>query len=403
MIWGYPYFWKHPYQSLPYWELTYYPFQRSMMFLFPFGGICDQKALKLQVDYVLNAFFSVKTLVLVRAYNQQFQGTILLVFFAFQGIRKDFGASHFLFQQKGRKQTPSPQESCKTITGLRISEWTRTQTKKSEGPCFSWLVLLDLQFSPVFEILSFSGWDTCAVVLFFLKVWLSWLPFCWDIMGVMACILVPISTKIWNPRGFSLQKFFVHACTSPRIAILLLLQVSFRYEMWPTLWTHIFRYLKWRNPEPYGYFGGWVYPIPPHTVLQSSNLRTQFCFSLGVLNHCEAHQFEMQSPPVWKDKMDGWKWWFPTISYMERLYIIQFDSQAFINWWRFQVPDICTYTHIILYCFLLYYIIFFLLYYIILFFIIFYYFILYCFILYNITLYYIILYYILYYIIIIII
>ena len=55
MIWGYPYFWKHPY-----------------------GKPCKSK------DYFLNGF-SVKTIVLVGIYNQQFQGTIILMVFDFQG------------------------------------------------------------------------------------------------------------------------------------------------------------------------------------------------------------------------------------------------------------------------------------------------------------------------------
>lgn len=36
-------------------------------------------------DYCLNAF-CIKTIVLIRIYNQQFQGTILLMVFDFQGI-----------------------------------------------------------------------------------------------------------------------------------------------------------------------------------------------------------------------------------------------------------------------------------------------------------------------------
>ena len=48
MIWGYPYFWKHPYilPILPSWEASHIPNPfgpfESIVFLFPFGGIFDR-------------------------------------------------------------------------------------------------------------------------------------------------------------------------------------------------------------------------------------------------------------------------------------------------------------------------------------------------------------------------
>ena len=43
--------------------------------------------LEVQVDYFLNGF-SVKTIVLVGIYNQQFKGTILCMVFDFQGLSR---------------------------------------------------------------------------------------------------------------------------------------------------------------------------------------------------------------------------------------------------------------------------------------------------------------------------
>ena len=49
-------------------------------------------SLEVQVDYFLKGF-SVKTIVLVGIYNQQFKGTILFMVFDFQGINKESIAS----------------------------------------------------------------------------------------------------------------------------------------------------------------------------------------------------------------------------------------------------------------------------------------------------------------------
>ena len=59
-------------------------------------------ALEVQADYFLNGF-SVKTIVLVGIYNQQFKGTILFMVFDFQGVyiyahpHYRFGTFMFLF------------------------------------------------------------------------------------------------------------------------------------------------------------------------------------------------------------------------------------------------------------------------------------------------------------------
>ena len=252
------------YQSLPFWELTYpiCPSKGRWIFLFPFGGICDQKALKLQVDYVLNGFFFCKDSCFSKGLQSTISGNYSFSVLCLPGIRKDFGATHFLFQQKGRKQTPSPQESCKTITGLRISEWTRTQTKKVNDPVFrGWFFWISSfhqflrsyhsQGGIVVQLYLFSskfGWVDFHVVE---TSWVSWL--------VSWCRYPPrIEILGDSPSRSSLFMLvrLLEAVTSFTASI-------FRYDMWPTIWTHIFRYPKWRNPEPYGYFWGWVvYPYP---------------------------------------------------------------------------------------------------------------------------------------------
>ena len=61
-------------------------------------------SLEVEVDYFLNGF-SPKTSVLVRVYNQQFQGTMLLMVFDFLGLRRCF-----LFGCTGKKVSPYDDE-----------------------------------------------------------------------------------------------------------------------------------------------------------------------------------------------------------------------------------------------------------------------------------------------------
>ena len=85
--------------------------------LFSFSvAYVTKKTLNLQVDYVLNVFFfSVKTLVLVRAHNQEFQGTILLMFFDFQGYEKISEPHIFFSNKKEENRLRAPKKVVKQL------------------------------------------------------------------------------------------------------------------------------------------------------------------------------------------------------------------------------------------------------------------------------------------------
>ena len=103
-----PYFWKHPYQSLPYWELTY-PLPKVDDFPFPFRWhMLPKKHWNSKSTMFWMFFFSVKTLVLVRAHNQEFQGTILCKCSLTSRDTKRFWSHTFSFPTKRKKTDSEP-------------------------------------------------------------------------------------------------------------------------------------------------------------------------------------------------------------------------------------------------------------------------------------------------------